>query len=170
MMELREKLIKEEHNQSNEDIPFPLSFLRSLPDSLHTAPVQLQHEMNNCSQIAINKKNTQPVSIDNTEESIINPVINQSDRSLPSTVSNLECENSPSDNNSVVIEIETTNERQSDKLASSKEQIKEIDLKQSSNELGRNVCKGLIDKFINRRERSHSRKIFRSSSNSSIDQ
>ena len=72
MIELREKLIKEEHNQSNEGIPCPLSFLRSLPDSLHTAPVQPQkeHEMSNCSQIAINRKNNQPVSIDNTEESI----------------------------------------------------------------------------------------------------
>ena len=154
------------------DIPSPLTFLRSLPDSLHTAPVQPQkeYEMSNCSQTTINTKNTQPDSIENTEESIINPVIIQSDKSLPSTVSNLECENSPSDNHIVVIEIETTHQRQSDKLASSKEQIKEISLKQSSSERGRNVCKGPLDKFVNRKERSHSRKRFRTSSNSSIEQ
>ena len=124
MMELREKLIKEQQSQSNVDIPSLLTFFRSLPDSLHTASVQPQkeHEMSNCSQITITNKNTKPDSIENTVESIINPVIIQSDKLLPSTVSNFECENSPSDNHSVVIEIETTNQRQSDKLASSKEQ------------------------------------------------
>ena len=49
----------------------------------------------------------------------------------PSTFSNLECENDPSDNHSVV--IETTNQRQSDKLTSSEEKIKEIDLNRQMN-------------------------------------
>ena len=58
MMELREKLIKELTKQSNEDIPSPLSFIRSLPDSLHIAPIQPQneHKVSNYSQIATNKK------------------------------------------------------------------------------------------------------------------
>ena len=44
-MELRAKLIKEQNNQTDEDIPSPLSFLRSLPETLHTAPVQFQKHM-----------------------------------------------------------------------------------------------------------------------------
>ena len=75
MMELRAELIKEQNNQTDEDILSPLSFLRSLPGTLHTAPVQFQkeHEEKNCSQIAIHKKNTQPDVNDNTEESIYKP-------------------------------------------------------------------------------------------------
>ena len=171
MMELREKLSKEQRNQSNEDIQSPLSFQRSLPDSLHTAPGQLQkeHEVRNCSQTAINQKHTQTNPIENTKECIITPIIKQSDISLPPTVSNLECENNPSDNHSVVIEIEMTNQRQSEKMASSGEQINEIDLKQSSNDRGRNVYKGPLDKFINRKERPHPRRRFRTSSDSSLE-
>ena len=62
MMELREKLFKELPKRSNEDIPSPLSFLRSLPYSLHTAPIQPQkeHEAINYSQTATSQKNTQP--------------------------------------------------------------------------------------------------------------
>ena len=58
MMELRAKLIKEQNNQTDEDIPSPLSFLISLPETLHTAPVQFQkeHDEKNCSQIAILQK------------------------------------------------------------------------------------------------------------------